>query len=67
MWASSSSGLRVPLPRSRATRLPLRGPVEMTRMSAAGNPAALRRAAIASAALSVSPVASVVSISTSAR
>jgi hypothetical protein len=54
---------RAPVPESRATRLPLRGAVEITCTSVM--PAARKRAAIASAALTVSPTESVVLISTS--
>jgi hypothetical protein len=53
------------VPRSRATILPLRGPLEITRMSAGGMPPARSRAAIASADFTVSPTESVVLISTS--
>jgi len=55
------------VPRSRATKLPLRGPDDSTLMSTAGMPPARSRAAMASAARSVSPVESVVLISISSR
>src|SRR5258708_31674403 len=65
MCANSMIGFFAPLPRRRATRLPLRGAGVKTCTSAAGNPALRSRAAIASAALAVSPVAVTVLISTS--
>src|SRR5258706_268740 len=65
MCASSMIGFCAPLPRRRATRLPLRGAGVNTCTSAAGNPALRSRAAIASAAFAVSPVAVTVLISTS--
>src|SRR5438552_7618160 len=65
MCARSRIGFFAPVPRSRATRLPLRGAGVKTRTSAAGNPALRSRAAIASAAFAVSPVAVTVLISTS--
>src|SRR5215467_10779346 len=64
-WASSKSGRRAPVPRRRATTLPLRGAGTSTWTSAAGKPAAISRRAIASAAFVLSPIELVVLISIS--
>ena len=65
MCASSRIGFFAPVPRSRATRFPLRGAGVNTRTSSAAKPAARSREAIAPAAFAVSPVAVTVLISTS--
>src|SRR5450432_3932636 len=57
------TGLRVLDPRSRATRLPLRGLGPSTVTSTEGKPASFKRFAIASAALVLLPTESVVLIS----
>jgi acetylornithine deacetylase/succinyl-diaminopimelate desuccinylase-like protein len=63
--ASSRIGLRKPVPRKRATTLPLRGAGLNTCRSAPPNPAAESCAAMASAARPVSPVSVTVLTSTS--